>query len=498
MSWSVGVGSALPLPGSPLPTLEALPIFSRAITEGHSAIQVPLDMAVISGLGAMAAAVQGCCDVMAPFDKILPTALWLAGFAGSGERKDALHSYFFRGFTQLRKEVHHRYKEDHKSWRAKKAIWARRLRHLERKIDERLNAGMSTDEEEVQLASCLEQEPIEPVDCLLILEDATPAAVVEQVAQSGGHVAIVSAEGAAFLLGRASENLAFLNTAWSGTPTSIVRKTTGAIEVPEPRITILTLIQPSVMLEYMQKKGEKSRGIGLWARFLVCYPQSMLGHRDPGCCIPPSEAREAFAERIYGLAAESVSIARDTGRSRRVVRLGQAAELLWRDVAREIEVNLRPGGRFERAPDHASKLAENILRLAAVMHAFEGFEGDISLEVLKVAIGVCFHFSDEFLRLFCGPSQEEQDMYVLHAWLGCLCKDGRRYVKKNDVRRNIRGFLRQDKRMYRALAGLIHSGAVREFDAKGFHCLDLEPWLPFDAAAASYQIELPIFYFRGL
>lgn len=498
MSWPFRHRPVLPPRGAPLPELTAAPKFNAAVLKAHSTIQAPWEMAVLVGLAAMSTAIQGGHDVVAPYGKSLPTSLWVAGFGESGERKDGLTNYFYRGLGQLRKLLHFQYKEERKKWQAKHMVWKKKVRSVEKSIEAKISAGESCSQEEEAILELIKNEPVEPIDYLLTLEDGTPAAIAEQLQKASGCIAIISPEGASVIDGRTFDNLALLNTAWSGSSITIARKHSGVIEIADPRVVMMMLIQPSVMSEYMRKKGAKSRGIGTWARFLVCYPQSTQGYRPPSVADSSLEEVDEFSTRIQELAKRSLVIARDPHGSRLEVTFSKEAEFRCYEVVGAIEIDLRSGGRFENARDHASKLAENIIRVAAVIHVFEGFDGGVSLDTLELAIGICFHCSDQFLDLFCGPPQDEVDLNIMRSWIGWRVSKGNRYRSRAYINRFGPGGLRNSVRMYRALDGLVALGVIREFGLGNVRCIDFNPGLPFDEGRAKYEIENPVSFFDGL
>lgn len=480
---------------SPFPSLEAVPKFRNAVYECAGTVQAPLEMGAIAGLSAMAIAIQAGFDVRAPYGPTRPTALAALSVGPSGERKDGLTSYFNYGLGQLRRLLSRQYKEAHREWKVKHTIWKKKRKRIESAIDKRLLADESIEFEEAQLQALQAHEPVEPVEIMLVLEDATPAALAEQMDKSGGSVAAVSPEGAAFLFGKTSENLALINTAWSGSPVVIARKKAGNIEILNPRLTCLILVQPSVIAEYMSARGAKSRGIGFWARFLICCPLSTQGYRPLDGSVQPTKYRDEFAERIFELAKESMEIGLDATRERYVVALAKAADFRWTEIANAIEVELRVGGRFEFAQDHASKLAENILRVAALLHIFEGFEGDISLDTLNVAIGICFYCSGEFLRLFAAPPQAEQDVALIRMWLAGVRNTGLRYLQWNHVRKFGPGALREKQRMSSALEAVVFMREIREFHIGRTRCIDLNPYIPEpDDTRPHRELNLPVYH----
>jgi hypothetical protein len=488
----------MPALNSPFPSLEALPLFKNAVYECGRTIQAPHEMIGLVALSAISVAVQRDNNVLAPYGKELPVSLAVAGVALSGERKDGVTSYFYSGFGRLRKQLNQRHREAHTKWKVEHSIWKMKRKRIENAINKKLHDDESIELEEMQLQSLQVEEPVEPAEAMYVLEDATSAALAEQMDKAGGCIAVVSSEGASFLFGRTSENLGLINTAWSGSPIVIARKKGGSIEIPEPRLTCLILAQPSVFAEYMNGRGAQSRGIGFWARFLVCSPLSNQGYRSLDGSVQPTTYRDAFATRIMELAKPELAIGMDTAHKRNVVVLNKEADFLWQALANAIEAESRIGGRYEFAQDHASKLAENILRVAALLHVFEGFEGGISRETLYVAIGICFYSSSEFLRLFAAPPQSERDIMQMRNWLHWKKSTGVRYLLWRYVRNSGPNGLRENGRMFRALESLVCLREIREIKIGHTRCIDLDLYANYDEGRARYELNLPSHYSRGI
>jgi hypothetical protein len=102
------------------------------------------------------------------------------------------------------------------------------------------------------------------------------------------------------------------------------------------------------------------------------------------------------------------------------------AQAHFENVFNQIETAILPGGVFCENKDYASKVAENIARLAGVFHVFEGYEGAvISLETLQCAANIVLWYAQEFVRLFSPPtplSELARDAIRLDNWLIELVK----------------------------------------------------------------------------
>ena len=142
---------------------------------------------------------------------------------------------------------------------------------------------------------------------------------------------------------------------------------------------------------------------------------------------------DAFNARISELLERNVQLQAQATSCREQIKFSPAASVLWMKVFNEIEVGMLKGGRYERMPDFASKLADNIARVAALLHFFEGEEGDIPIEILEFSVSLCCWFADEFKKIFVPPVQIEVDADELYQWLVTRKRVRGREIDKNDL-----------------------------------------------------------------
>ena len=160
-------------------------------------------------------------------------------------------------------------------------------------------------------------------------------------------------------------------------------------------------------------------------------------------------------QRLRELANANRKLAFAPSTGRAILNFSEDAALYWIDVVNEIEAQMGVYGRFEACPDHASKLAENIARVASLIHVFEGCDGDITTDAVKVATELCCFYSGEFQRVFLPPPQEVQDALLLQSWFDGLRQFGRPSVRYNEVRQNGPVPLRDKKRLKDAIDVLV-------------------------------------------
>ena len=457
MSFSNGVSSWLPVPGGAFPRSMALPIIGGAVDEAGRNIMAPRALIYSAALTAMATAVQGSINVCKPNGQIVPVSLMVLTVANSGERKSTAENVFMGGVRCFQDEMDVIYQSELSDWRAKQSIWdARRKAILKETLLLDQSEGGDPNRQLMEHQACT---PIKPRRFKLLYEDATSEALFLGLHQNIPVAGLISSEGGGVLTGKAFNDLSKQNALWSGDVITVDRVTAESYEV-RGRLTVSLMVQESSFFSYMEKHGEKSRGSGLWARFLVCSPESTQGTRFIAEGAAPWDCCDRFSERVGEILKSSVEFLADSNKSKLVVRFSQAAIHRWVSIFNGVESQIRPEGRYFGMGDHASKLADNIARVAALFHFFEKKDGEIAVETLEAAIEVCFWYSDEFLRMFTPQPQEEADAQKLDAWLQKERESGVRFVAKNSIRQRGPNPVRDVKRLDSAIEVLVAQGKV--------------------------------------
>ena len=472
MNFSNGVSSWLPVPGGAFPRSMALPIIGGAVDEAELNIKAPRALIYSAALTAMATAVQGSINVCKPNGQIVPVSLMVLTVANSGERKSTAENVFMRGVRRFQDEMDMIYQSELSDWRAKQSIWdARRKAILKETLLLDQSEGGDPNKQLMEHQACA---PIKPRRFKLLYEDATSEALFLGLHQNIPVAGLISSEGGGVLTGKAFNDLSKQNALWSGDAITVDRVSAESYEV-RGRLTVSLMVQESSFFSYMEKNGEKSRGSGLWARFLVCSPESTQGTRFITEGAAPWDCCDRFSERVGEILKNSVEFLADPKKPKLVVRFSQAAIHRWVSIFNGVEAQIKPGGRYFGMGDHASKLADNIARVAAIFHFFEKKDGDIAVETLEAAIDVCFWYSDEFLRMFSLPPQDEADALELDDWLQLKRESGERFVAKNIVLQKGPGHLRKVKRLDPAIEVLVAQGKVLMCKFENVTYLDLFP-----------------------
>ncbi|MDN3700119.1 YfjI family protein [Vibrio artabrorum] len=428
----------------------------RALDNLEQMTQTPRAMNLSAALAASSTSLQGLVDVENPLTgKAGPISLNILTVAGSGERKSSLESKVIKGLKRFMLDDTKRLKRA----LVRHALIISEYREVEKYLmQEMLDA--SNEEKDIAIERLVDHqlnEPQAPKPRVIRFEDVTPQALQAELQGVGANAILSSSEGAKILNSLLMRNTSFLNDLWSGEDTRVSRKSSNDIIIEDARLTVAIMTQVSTVKKFITKSTDDVRDNGFFARFLLCYPPSNCGNRQSYGIKIPTEAIDEFNERVYSL-LQLLPLEIDE-RKRRVVKFCYDAKKVLTEISNEIETSMKPGGRFEFAKDHASKLVENTVRVAAILHCFEVYSEDetlseIPLSTLWDAINIVAYYSSEFMGLFCSPPSPPQyvlDAEVLANWLAQRANAGTRYIKNNYILQYGPNCLRKSKALKAAL-----------------------------------------------
>jgi hypothetical protein len=356
-----------------LPTfpLEALPAWCAAYADALAeATQTPPDLAAIIVLASLATCAGGRVRVEVRPGWEEPLNLYVLVALPPGERKSAVFEAATAPLSEFEEE----------RARALAPIVteaAIRRRALDRAADtaqteaakaKTPGAREAAIERATQLATEAEAV-IVPAAYRLLADDATPEALASLLAEQGGRLAVLSAEGGIFgqMAGRYSTgrgtgaNLDVYLKGHAGDRLRVDRKGRPPEYVPRPALTIGLAVQPDVL--HAMAEVPELRGLGILARFLYALPASRMGARRADAEPVPAQLAHEYAAKLCILARSLDAVG--TGL---VIRLAPASQRLLNDYAARLEPRLGEDGDLRPMADWAGKLAGAIARVAALVH----------------------------------------------------------------------------------------------------------------------------------
>lgn len=442
--------------------LFALPSRLRAaVEEVHQYTGAPVPLIAVSAIAALSTAVQGRYMVERPGGLTSPVSLYFLVAADSGERKSAVDKLFMKVQRDFERQLRDRTKEEEAAYQGELMSWRSQVNAIRRKIEKEVeNTEIDQSANTERLRELMARKPQPPQSPRILYEDCTSAAFKDGLAQ-WPHAAVISDE-AQTVLQLLMRDSALLNGLWGGSELVVDRKASESISVENPRLTLALMVQPSALGKFMRDHGDATRGIGLWARFLFCYPVSTQGFRHNAGIEPEWTQLNGFNELVLSLLEKQLA---SSGDAVVMLQFSPEAKSTWLGYVNNIERRMQPGMDYHSIKDYASKVGENLARLAALFHIATSPDHMIIDEKTIVnAQEVMYWFFEEFRRHFDESNATPQyisDANLLYQWLYDRCwSKGFAWIKKNHARQFCPNALRKQGRFQAALQHLVQTGQV--------------------------------------
>ena len=375
-------------------------LLRHAVHAADLQTQAPIEIALVSALTAMALCCQGVIDVRSPPGFLSPVNLFFWVIAKSGERKSATDKLLLQPIVdrEILAEVFRAALKDRHE--AACTVWLIRLKQLEADLAQVVKTGKDCTGLEEAIAEHLGTKPVMELHPRWLYHNTTIEALLRNLRDVWPSAGLVSAEGAIIANSRVMQHLGTLTELWQAPELLRVdRITTGGLCLQSPHLTFSVMTQRAVYDEFIRRNNGMAVKLGLTSRLLLCEPISRQGEREVTVATAEStQALEAFHARTAELLEESV-VAIKERRPRKVVTYTPEAAQVWYDRARAIESDLQPGRFFHDIPGFASKIAENVSRVAALLQYFCNGTTEIDVDTLQAARDICQYFVDEMKEI---------------------------------------------------------------------------------------------------
>ncbi len=422
--------------GDPYP-LSALPsVIREAVQEVASYVQAPVALIAASALAAVSTAVQTRFGVRRNINLVGPATLYLLTVAQSGERKTSVDNLFTGPIRDWEAEQRRLYRERCAKFEADMEDWERQGEEIKRNIEGGLLTVQLGTEFDPRTAHSL-AKPEKPRRVRLLRGDDTPEALAMAL-EHYPSASIISAE-AGTIFGShgmkpeaVMQNLAQANVMWDGGVIQRGRVGSGELQVEGMRVTMGLQVQPKVLDDFVQRTGGLAKGIGYFARFLFCRPESTQGTRfyvDPPEAQP---ARASFCQKMTTL-LDLGPVFDDYDRLvSHFIEFDADAQRTWIRFHDEVEEQLGGEEAYSGIKDVASKAADNAARLACCFHVFAGDHTQpIDRWSMEGACSLMRWYLNEAVRFgrAAEAAPELADAQVLEEW---LVREAKRRVRAGE------------------------------------------------------------------
>ncbi|MDT0476458.1 YfjI family protein [Streptomyces sp. DSM 41014] len=372
--------------------------FATAVAEET---QTPVDLAGSVALAVLATAAGGRSVVHVRGNWREPTNLYTVVALPPANRKSAVFALLTNPLYEAEKQL----KSAMKPVIVEAELTARLAKEAaDRAAAKAASADSDKRDEIVATAVGLAQTadtltvPAEPV---LLADDSTPETVTSLMAEQGGRLSVMSAEGGIFdiIAGRYSgaPNMEVFLKGHAGDRLRVNRQTRREY-IDAPALTIGLAVQPDVLKDIGKVKGFEGRG--LLARFLYSLPVSTVGDREIITDPVPEETAAAYSARVIDL---TLSLAEWTDPA--VIQLSPEADAALIAYQRRIEPKLKArGGTLGHISNWAGKLAGATARMAALLHLAEhgggGYAHPVTADTMNAAIELGQYYTAHALAAF--------------------------------------------------------------------------------------------------
>lgn len=412
-----------PVPLGARPSLPAFPVdvfpawLKDEITALTEFAQVPVDLPAVISLAVLAAAAGGRAVVEIRGSWREPLNLYTVAAMPPGSRKSAVFSELTDPLLSTERAMAQDARAQITEAETQRTIAERKAAHA------REAAGRADDDEKTAdavSAAQLAEAITVPVMPRLVADDVTPEAAATLLAEQGGRLAILSAEGGCFatLSGRYSStpNLEVFLKGHAGDMLRVDRRGRPAEHIAHPALTLGLAIQPQTLRDIASMPG--FRGRGLLARILYSMPANTVGSRKIRTDPIPEHVREIYADSLRALVL-TLAEWEDPA----VLMLApEAAELLL-STAEGLEPRLGPEGDLGHIADWASKLVGAMARISGLLHLAsnlrDGWGKPIAAETMAAAIRAGEYFIGHALAAFDGMGADPllEDARHALAWI---------------------------------------------------------------------------------
>ncbi|EGI2818873.1 TPA: DUF3987 domain-containing protein, partial [Escherichia coli] len=318
------------------------PLIRDAVIEAQQITQAPLGLVAASALGAVSLVCQNLIDVCRLNTLRGPVSLFLLTLAESGERKTAVDKLLMEPLYQQEMLLYSRHKNELTTWKNKEELLKAQKKALLSKLNKELRKGADESETLRQLEALQKNRGEKPVRYKFIFNDATTAAIKDQLCGQWRSVGIMSDEAGIIFDGYTLSELPFINKMWDGSVLSVDRKNEPEQMIENARMTLSLMVQPGLFDRYMERKGSVARDSGFLARCLISKPATTQGKRFINGAVTPGGSLTAFHERLMELARGSIE--KSSKDERYCLHFSPEAQKIFIDHYNVLEQDLSPSG----------------------------------------------------------------------------------------------------------------------------------------------------------
>ena len=445
--------------------IDAMPSsLKNAITQYQVYGQQPLPLVACSALANVSLACQGLANVARDKYLISPVSLYFLTIASSGERKSAVDSAFSCATQSWLESVNLELAPKVQSALSHHNAWKIERDAILSQLKRAAVSGCDTFEYKKSLELIDKQEPEIPCLPELYFEDTTQEALATHLALGWPSGSLWSDEAGIFLGSHSMQSnptrfVALLNRLWDGKSTTAHRKTSQSFVIKDRRLTVNLMMQPILLDKMKPQEAGINRQSGFMARCLIAFPQSNMGHRFYNESPESIGFLDDYNRKIFNCLEQSKELTRKGCINLPNLSFSKQAKEKWVSYFNSIESGLARNSQWFAIKDFAAKGAENVARLAALFHLFEGKQGDINLENLEQSIAIVHWHLTETKSLL-STDDEKKSIVNARKLVNWIKNRGATVIEFREIQRL--SPIRNKLSLQKAIEYLIENNIIRE------------------------------------
>lgn len=399
--------------------------------------KVSIEIAVSSFLAAASLACLPLVEVIPVHTKIPePAVLNFLVIAGSGSGKSTVLRAVMQVFHDFSSEVNDEYKNLLNQYQVDKSLWEENKKALARNVRQATSRNYGREDAERAMEEHLINKPKKPVRFKFLYQDISNSELIKSLSDNP-DAGIFSEEAVTFFKSRAKNDPGVFNLGWDGAPYLYQRD--GADCEINIRLMFCLMVQPDIFDEYINRNQTTGRGSGFLARFLTVKVDGEYKYKDDDFS-HVNRALDEFDNRVQELLERAKQRFYDGVTAKQQLILSPQAIAFIGAKRAEMKRKISEGGPWEHIDDIALKSGSNVLRLAAMLHYFEGQSGnEISLSVIECANRVIEWYMQKACEVFYKNSRLflfEKDVLEVYHWIhNKMTMEGRAIIAKSEIMR---------------------------------------------------------------
>ena len=346
-------------PNFPLHTLPTW--ITNHINQTARNLQLTPDLPAQLALGALSVAALGNTRISYDRDNwTQPLNLYITIACPPSTGKSPAKAAIFKALEDLEQERTRQARKNLLVHESERKILEKQKQELEAKASKDAKSAIVELHQVIGSLADLET----PANGRLLVDDCTPEALGQIMANAGGSIAIVTAEGGIFeqMIGVYNDNGSNLNIyleSWGGGKYTIDRITRDPLIIPNANLVIVATIQPAVLDQLGANPQLNRRGIP--QRFLFTMPPSNVGTRNR----QRTTINDPAIEETYNLnITELANRLHDNPTTLHLT--GQAADI-FAQWDQQLENQLGEDKELSTEAEWAGKLRASTIRIAGLL-----------------------------------------------------------------------------------------------------------------------------------